>query len=423
MSISKPFCTLLSLVASVALANAQAPDPNVIARIRDEGMNHSQVMSTMSYLCDVIGQRLTGSPSLKRANEWTRDKMQSWGLQNAHLEAWGPFGRGWELERFSCQVSSPMDIPLIAYPKAWSPSIHANAEVVLVDAADQKALEAYRGKLRGKIVMIGGARPIPARFTAQGSRYTDKELQAMAHPEDAVTTPAAPTANLSPEERRRRTEARRAQFAMGGIRLKFAMDEGAVAVLDGSRGDDGTLFVQSASLPAASLIPAPVTAGQTAPPVPQRRVWDKDAPKTIPQVTVSSEQYNRMARMIQQGAKLKVDLDLSARFYDKDLMAYNTVAEIPGSDLKDQVVMVGGHMDSWHAGTGATDNGAGVVVAMEAARILKTLNLQPRRTIELPSGAGKKRACSARERTSLPTSGPCLLIPPAALAVDEDRLI
>jgi Zn-dependent M28 family amino/carboxypeptidase len=175
------------------------------------------------------------------------------------------------------------------------------------------------------------------------------------------------------------------------------MEEGALAVFDGSRSDDGTIFVQSATVPAplAPAVPAPTATPATGTPAaPPRRgpsVWDKSAPKTVPQVTVSSEHYNRMVRMIQQGVNLKVNLDLKTSFYDKDLNAYNTVAELPGTDLKDQLVMVGGHMDSWHSGTGATDNGAGVVVAMEAIRILKALNIQPRRTIRVALWSGEEQ--------------------------------
>src|SRR5579872_3255242 len=151
--------TTLPLALAVATSSlAQSPDPAVMARIREEGMNHSQVMKTLSYLSDVIGPRLTGSPSLRRANEWTRDTLTSWGLKNGHLEAWGPFGRGWQLDRFSAQVVEPQDIPLIAYPKAWSPSIShpVTAEVVLVDVKDEAELQKLKGTLRGKIVLNGG---------------------------------------------------------------------------------------------------------------------------------------------------------------------------------------------------------------------------------------------------------------------------
>lgn len=393
----------VAVLSAAVFSQAQSPDSAVVDRIKEEGLKHSQVMQTLSYLSDVIGPRLTGSPSLKRANEWTRDTMSKWGLQNAHLEAWGPFGRGWQLDRFSAQVIEPQAIPLIAYPKAWSPSVGRanNAEVVLVDAADEKELMKLKGTLKGKIVLSGGDKPVPARFTSQGTRYTDEELAAMTEPEAPRPRrnpggPAGP-AGANAGQRNNQMQNFRAQAALAAARLRFFMDEGVVAVLDGSRGDDGTIFVQSASVPPAptpkTAVPA-TTNGDAAATAPMPRptsVWDKSAPKTLPQITVSAEHYNRMVRMIKQGVKLKMSLDLKASFFNQDLMAYNTVAEIPGTDLKDQVVMVGGHMDSWHSGTGATDNGAGVAVAMEAARIIKALDLHPRRTIRVALWSGEEQ--------------------------------
>jgi carboxypeptidase Q len=368
-------------LALASQSSAQSAEVSVVDRIKEEGLNHSKLMPTLSYLTDVIGPRLTGSPSMKRANEWTRDQLASWGLQHAHLEAWGPFGRGWQLDRFSAEVVSPQDIPLIAFPKAWSPSLRGpvTAEVVLVDVNDEAELQKLKGKLKGKIVLNGGERPVSAQFTAQGSRITDKELESMAKPPEPRprTGDGAPRNNF------------RAQASLAAARLRFFLEEGAVAVLDGSRGDDGTIFVQSATVPP----PAPDPKAKPDPNAAPKRgpsVWDKSEPKTLPQITVSAEQYNRLVRMINFGESLKLTLDLKVQFFKKDLMAYNTVAEIPGSDLKDQVVMVGGHMDSWHSGTGATDNGAGVAVAMEAVRILQALHLPLRRTVRVALWSGEE---------------------------------
>src|SRR5262245_55418243 len=162
---------------------APAPDPNdPVVRIKDEGMNRSQVMQTLSYLSDVIGPRLTASPGMKRANDWTRDQLTKWGLQNAHLEPWGPFGRGWTLKRFSAQVTEPTAIPLIAYPKAWSPGLDTplTAEVVYFDAKTEADFEKFKGKLNGKIVLTAATREVPAHFDAQGTRLSEKELLALA---------------------------------------------------------------------------------------------------------------------------------------------------------------------------------------------------------------------------------------------------
>src|SRR5688572_27730258 len=157
----------------------QQKDPNdPIERIKDEGINRSQVMQTLSFLTDVIGPRLTASPGMKRANEWTRDRLSAWGLQNAHLEPWGPFGRGWTLTSFSAQVTEPQVIPLIAYPKAWSPGTNGQltAEVIYVDAKDEAELQKYKGKLKGAIVLTSPVREIKARFEPLGERLTEKDL-------------------------------------------------------------------------------------------------------------------------------------------------------------------------------------------------------------------------------------------------------
>lgn len=382
MPLSFRLISFITIVGAASAAGAQAAPADILAKIKEEGLNHSQIAPTLSYLTDVIGQRLTGSPSMKRANEWTKDKLASWGFSNAHLEGWS-FGRGWQLDRFDLEIVSPYDVPLIAYPKAWSPSLGrpVTADVVLVDVTDVADLEKLKGKLKGKIVLNGGERPIEARYTAQGKRYTDQELTDMTAPQ----APRGPRGGV-PGGGPRPANGARSPMQLAGVKLRFFMQEGALAVIDGSRGDDGTVFVQSASVPPSLETAATGTSAPTRP----TSVWDKSAPKTIPQVTVSSEQYNRMVRMVQQGQPLKLHLELKTSFYDKDLNSYNTVAEIPGSDLKDQVVMLGGHMDSWHAGTGATDNGVGVVVAMEAARILKALNLQPRRTVRVALWSGEE---------------------------------
>lgn len=360
-------------------ANSAAPakDPNdPIERIKDEGMNRSQVMQTLSYLSDVIGPRLTASPGMKRANEWTRDQLSKWGLQNAHLEAWGPFGRGWTLKRFSAQVSEPLDIPLIAYPKAWSPATAGplTADVVYVDAKDEADLQRFKGKLKGAIVLTAPMREVKARFEPMGTRRDEKNLLTLAdapapRPGARRGNPEGPVARV---------------FAMR--KYQFFEDEGAAMLVDPSRiGDGGTIFVQSATVPQA------VTPESFAPDAPRLiQPYDKTAGPIVPQLVLAVEHYNRIARMIEAGEKVKMTVDIAVAWQDVDPMGYNTVAEIPGSDLKDEIVMLGGHMDSWHAGTGATDNGAGVAVAMEAVRILQALNLKPRRTIRVALWTGEE---------------------------------
>jgi hypothetical protein len=434
-----PSLALLAL-GSGALAQTPPTSDDIVARIKAEGLDRSQVMPTLSYLSDVIGPRLTASPNMKRANEWTRDKMTEWGLQNAHLEAWGPFGRGWSLERFSAQIVSPQDIPLIAFPKAWSPGLRGpyTGDVVFIDANSEADLERYHGHLRGAVVLNSPIREIKAHFDPQGTRFTDAELLAKANQAPGANGRRPPGGPGGPGTGRFQGAGGQ-QFALAGRKLRFYQEEGVALVVESARGDGGTMFVQSATVPpppgaaapggrgaAAAAAPGaagaqpparagdaqpaagaqqPPAAGAQQPPANgaagggggngragARRVspWDKDAPKIVPQIVVASEQYNRLIRMVQAGEKLRMAVDLAVKFYDSDPMGYNTIAEIPGTDLKDELVMLGGHMDSWHSGTGATDNGAGCAVCMEAVRILKTLNVQPRRTIRIALWSGEE---------------------------------
>jgi carboxypeptidase Q len=384
--------TLLLLVLLVPYtAFAQQPfpqtpsrptvDPNdPIAKIRDEGLNRSQVMQTLSYLSDVIGPRLTASPNTKRANEWTRETLAKWGLQNAHLESWGPFGRGWTLKRFSAQVIAPQNIPLIAFPKAWSPGTNGtlSAEVVYFDAKDEADIARFKGQLKGKIVLTQPMREVKAHFEQQSTRQTEKDLLALAN---------APMPR--PGSGRRGAASQNPDFIalqkFNAAKGLFLLNEGAAMVIDAGRGDGGTIFVQGATVP-QPYIPSGTNAPRGV------RAWDKNA-KMLPQVTVAVEHYNRMVRLVQAGEKVKLEVNLAVDYQEKDLNGYNTIAEIPGSDptLKEEIVMLGGHLDSWHAGTGATDNGAGVAVGMEAVRIIQALGLKPRRTIRLALWTGEEQ--------------------------------
>ena len=361
-------------------------DPNdPIVRIKDEGMNRSQVMQTLSYLSDVIGPRLTASPGMKRANNWTRETLEKWGMQNAHLEAWGPFGRGWSLKRFSAQVVDPLNIPLIAYPKAWSPATKGpiTGDVVYLDAKNEADLEQYKGKLKGAIVLTQAPRELKARFAPLGTRQDEKTLLALAD----APAPGGGRGFGGGGGGFRMTPEQRAAVNFNARKLLFAQAEGAAVLADASRaGDGGTIFVQQATVPV--IIPDV----QPATPTPRVNAYDKVSPKILPQIVLANEHYNRIVRMLQAGEKVKMEVNIAVDWQDADPMGYNTIAEIPGSDpnLKDEVVMLGGHMDSWHAGTGATDNGAGVAVAMEAMRIIQTLGLKPKRTIRIGLWTGEE---------------------------------
>lgn len=363
--------------AAPAPSPSASPAPDAVERIKDEGLNRSQIMQTISYLTDVIGPRLTGSPALRRANEWTRGRLAGWGLQNAHLEAWGPFGRGWTLRRFSAEVTGPQSFPLLAAPRAWTPGLEAplTAEVVLVEASNEEELQKYKGQLGGKAVLAGATRELRPKFDPVATRLTEKQLLDLANAPDPALAPRRPQRLPTPDQI--------AQARFGDRKTQFYYEEGAALLVGSSPAGDGGMlqFVQSAFVPQPFDTPF------------ERRVgpWDRQAPKLIPQIAVSNDHYNRLVRMIRQGERPEVSVNLQVEFDDTDPMAYNTIAEIPGGDLKDEVVMLGAHLDSWHTATGATDNAAGVGIMMEAVRILKALNLQPRRTVRIALWSGEEQ--------------------------------
>lgn len=371
---------LISLASGVAVG-AQGPqekfDQAAIDKIKEEGMKHSQVMDILSYLTDVPGARLTGSPNIKAAQNWAKTKLAEWGLQNAHLEAWGPFGRGWSLEGFSASLIKPNYAPLIAYPKAWSPGTNGvlRAQPLYFDPKTEADLDKYKGKLKGAIVLMNEAREVNAHFEAPGRRQSDEDLLRLANAEPPA--PGGPGGGRN----FRMTDAQRAAQALANKKWLMLQDEGAALVLEPGRGDGGTMFVQQATLAYPQDFPRDK----------QKTVRDKDAPAIVPQVVVAVEHYNRLIRMIQRGAPVELEFNVSTKFYDQDLMSANVIAEIPGTDLKDEIVMLGAHFDSWHSGTGATDNAAGSAVCMEAVRILERLGLKPRRTIRIGLWSGEEQ--------------------------------
>lgn len=370
--------------ATAPVVRVYTAPKEVIDKIRDEGMNRSQVMQTLSYLTDVIGGRLTNSPNMKRANEWTRDTMAKWGMQNAKLEPWGPFGRGWSLKSFSAQVVEPQTFPVIAYPKAWSSSTKGpvTSEVVHFEAKSEADFDKYRGTLRGKIILVSASRELKADFEGMATRRSEDDLKKMADP----ASPAPQRPPLTDEELKQRRE----QIAFVFKRWNFWFQEGVAVVVDNSsRGSGGTLFVQG-----ANPVQEPPKDLDNFNFRSLAQPYQKDAEsRIIPQMTMATEDYNRLVRIIQQGVKPKMTVDIQTQYHDEDLMGYNTVAEIPGTDptLKSEIVMLGGHLDSWHSGTGATDNAAGCAVAMEAARILIASGLKPRRIIRVALWSGEEQ--------------------------------
>jgi len=354
---------MVLIIARIAIAQDNV-DLDAANRIRDTALNHSQIMETVGYLTDVTGPRLTGSPNLKQAEEYARDKLRDWGLENAHLEAWGPFGRGWSLGGFTANVLSPRFSPLIAYAKAWSPGTNGvvRGEVVLLDVRTVADLDKYKGKLKGKIVLFSPARQINPLFDPPAHRQTDEELLRLAN--------AQPSAEPRPF---RFTQEQRSAEELNYRKWQLIQDEGAAVVMQPSYRDAGTVYVTSATIPYPPDVPFEKRA----------HAWDLSKPLVIPQVVVAAEQYNGIVRLVMRGIPVQLEVSITARFFDEDPMSYNVIAEIPGTDLKDEVVMVGGSIDSWHSGTGATDNAAGAATALEVIRILQALKLKPRRTIRI----------------------------------------
>ncbi|HLG16903.1 MAG TPA: M20/M25/M40 family metallo-hydrolase [Blastocatellia bacterium] len=371
------FNLVVSGVAVIAQVPQEKVDTATIDKIKEEGLKRSQVMEILSYITDVSGPRLTGSPNIRVAQEWAKAKLTEWGLQDAHLEAWGPFGRGWSLEGFTAAMVKPHFSPLIAYPKAWSPSTNGTVrgEVVYLNAKTEADLDKYKGKLKGAIVMIAPARDVRAHFQAEGRRQTDEDLLRLANADPPGGAPQrGGFPQMSPEQR--------AAQQLMTKKWDMCYDEGAAVVLEPGRGDGGTIFVQSATMKSYP---------QDTPIDKRKNVRDKDAPPIIPQVAVAVEHYNRIIRMLAKGVPVQLEIGISSRYHDQDLMSHNVIAEIPGTDLKDEIVMLGAHFDSWHGGTGATDNAAGSAVCMEALRILQALGIKPRRTIRIGLWSGEEQ--------------------------------
>ncbi len=344
-------------VAAVALAEDKA-DLSAIYKIKDEGLNRSQVMDVLSYLSDVYAPRLSGSSEKRLGEDWVMRKLQEWGLENVHTEKYR-FGRSWELKKFAAHMMAPVYSPLIAFPKAWTPGTNGpvRAEAVRVDITSEADFEKYAGKLKGLFVLSQAPPSVEARFTPLGHRYTPEELAELAKAPD-------------PGQGRFGQMFRRQQGMPNRQLLnkitEFYVKEGVAAVFEPSRGDGGTLFVASGG-----------DRGENPRPVPS-------------QVVVAVEQYNRICRILEKKIKVELELEIQAGFATADLTDNNIIADFPGTDKKDEIVMLGGHFDTWHSGTGATDDSVGCAVAMEAVRILKAAGLKPRRTVRIALWGGEE---------------------------------
>jgi carboxypeptidase Q len=353
LALSAMLAALVGLPLAADRPASDTIDFDAMYRIKDEGLQHSKVMEIESYLTDVYGPRLTGSPNIKEAAEWAQKTMTSWGLAKVHLETW-PFGRGWQNQRFTANALTPRAYPLTAFPKAWTPGTHGpvTAEAVMAVIATDKDFDEFRGKLRGKYVLTAAMRDVDAHFEPQGHRYTDTELVELAR---------------QPSSGGRGRGNFAAQQAFNRKRTQFFVDEGVAGVIEPSmRGDGGTIFVQAGGS------------------------RDAKDPAHPPEVVLAIEQYGRIVRTLEKKIPVTLQMDIANTFYDADQNAFNVLAEIPGTDKADEVVMIGAHFDSWHSGTGATDNAAGSAVMMEAMRILQSSGVKLRRTVRIALWGGEE---------------------------------
>jgi hypothetical protein len=382
---------LILVVSSVnpltvkAQSSGEQPDYAMLARIRDEGLNRSQVMDHISWLADVYGPRLTGSPAIRQASEWAQKKFREWSLASIHEEAW-PFGKGWSLVRFSAHMTEPQISPLIGYPKSWTPGTSGaiSAEVVYAPIQSEADFEKHRGKLKGRIVLLQPAREVKmleGRIVLKMNEADLKEAETMPIPAPRQPRRGAAGDEAENDQRGGFQRARQWQQKLN----EFLLAEGVAAVFDrgsdnfmspggsdlswlAQRTDGGTIFVQSGG------------------------PRDQNAGRAPSQVVLAVEHYNRMIRILEKGVPVKAELSIQAQFHDEATQnGFNLIAEIPGADLKDEVVMIGAHFDSHHAGTGATDNATGSAAMMEAMRILKAVGARPRRTIRLALWGGEEQ--------------------------------
>ncbi len=344
---------LLIAVFTLGALAQETLDLRMLDRIRQEGLVNSKITDFLIYLCDIYAPRLPASPQYVEAGEWVIGQAKALGLANAAMEPYGTFGRSWELQKYYAAMIEPQYMPIIGYPKAWTPGTNGviRGPAVLVQARTVADLDQYKGKLKDAIVLLQGEQDLPISFDPMASRLSGPDLERLM---------------LAPEPGVRRAPSPQMQDMMARQQVQQALQkmlkaEGAGVLVEPGRGKFGTVFVSSGG-------------SRT-----------KGAETPVPAIAIATEHYNRIVRILQKNVPVTLEVEVQARFTADDLPGANVIAEIPGVDkkLKPEIVMLGGHFDTWHGGTGATDNGAGSAVAFEAMRILKTLGVQPRRTIRM----------------------------------------
>ena len=350
--------------------------------IKSEAVERSQAMEIVGWLSDVYGPRLTGAPATEHAKTWTLEKLRELGLSNVHEERFA-FGKGWSLERFHAHMVEPQVMPLIGYPRSWTPSTDGTviAEVVRVSIESARDLDRYRGTLEGKIVL---PQPVRAVDMLEGDvvlRLDDGLL-------DEASQAQAP-----PRHRRARQSR---EPNLNDLVNRFYADEGVVAILD--RGSDA-FMVRGGPIGSNLDWPTQRTDGGTVF-VANGGPRDNETGPRVPAATIAVEHYNRMVRNLERGLRVQVEIHIQTRFHDEDdrLNAFNIIGDITGTDLAHEVVILGAHFDSTHAATGATDNASGVAAMIEAMRLLRAIKAKPRRTIRVALwGAEEQGLLGSRE--------------------------
>lgn len=360
--------TLIVLLFGLGLplAAQDKADLQAIQRIRKEGLERSRVMDIAFQITDVAGPRLTNSPGLKRAQDWAMKQFSEWGLKNIQRESWGKFGKGWQIDKYYAATTVPYYHSIIASPKAWTPGTNGliRSEVILIKADTVTDLDKYKGKLAGKIVMFDQMtlQPLQNTYKPDAVRHTDSVLNIM----DQATTQTQRSRPAGDNNMRAQMMKIRAVRAAIGAMLTA---EEVALVLTYARGSYGTFFTSNGAS------------------------YALDAKPVSPELEVSAEDFLHILRLLRAGQKVEMEAEIKTSFFNQDPNGYNVIAEIPGTDkkLRDEVVMIGGHYDSWHSATGATDNAAGAAVMMEVMRILKTIDFKPKRTIRIALWSGEEQ--------------------------------
>ena len=356
--------TLIIAIPFYALSQENV-DQAMMTKIREEGLKNSKVMEIAFNLTDKSGDRLTNSEGYMRAANYAKETLAGWGIQNANIDPWGEFGKGWDLEKMYLAMTAPYYKPLLAWPKTWTAGTKGlkKGGLLVVALKDSASLEALRGQLKGKLIIIDQLDAYKHSFKPDAVRYTDDELAKMA------AAPAPPPAGARPNAGNFSRGALVGIAKVTSLLKAMAMKEGAVGMITTStRNHDGTIFAQGGG------------------------GYKGTDPANFLDIAMGIEDYNTLLRLAKSGTDVQMETEVKSKFQDKDLQGYNVIAEIPGTDplLKDEVVMIGAHLDSWQSGTGATDNASGSSVMMEAMRILKTIGAQPKRTIRIGLWSGEE---------------------------------